>query len=108
MPFAYERARFYDAQAELGLFRVMEVSRGRPVVRILAFLDHSSSGLRATKKKKRRTLVGWLAYGAKPIHLIITMIKWIWTSRLSKKNSLWLALFWAVLSGGKGVTRSRP
>jgi len=26
--------------------------------------------------------------GARPVHLIITMIKWIWTSRLSIKNSL--------------------
>jgi hypothetical protein len=27
-------------------------------------------------------------YGARPVHLIITMIQWIWTSRLSIKNSL--------------------
>ena len=27
-------------------------------------------------------------HGARPVHLIITMIKWIWTSRLSIKNSL--------------------
>ena len=26
--------------------------------------------------------------GARPVHIIITMIKWIWTSRLSIKNSL--------------------
>ena len=29
------------------------------------------------------------SHGARPVHLIITMIKWIWTSRLSIKNSLW-------------------
>jgi len=28
------------------------------------------------------------SHGARPVHLIITMIKWIWTSRLSIKNSL--------------------
>jgi len=28
------------------------------------------------------------AHGARPVHLIIMMIKWIWTSRLSIKNSL--------------------
>ena len=28
------------------------------------------------------------AHGARPVHLIITMIKWIQTSRLSIKNSL--------------------
>ena len=27
------------------------------------------------------------SHGARPVHLIITMIKWIWTSRLSIKNS---------------------
>ena len=27
-------------------------------------------------------------HGARPVHLINTMIKWIWTSRLSIKNSL--------------------
>ena len=32
------------------------------------------------------------SYGARPDHLIITMIKWIRTSRLSIKNSLWLEL----------------
>ena len=26
--------------------------------------------------------------GARPVHLIISMIKWIWTSRLSIKSSL--------------------
>ena len=30
------------------------------------------------------------SHGARPVHLIITMIKWIWTSRLSIKNSLLL------------------
>ena len=28
------------------------------------------------------------SHGARPVHLIITMIKWIWTSRLSTNNSL--------------------
>jgi len=28
------------------------------------------------------------SHGARPVHLIITMIKWIRTSRLSVKNSL--------------------
>ena len=28
------------------------------------------------------------SHGARPVHLIITMIKWIWTSRLLIKNSL--------------------
>jgi len=28
------------------------------------------------------------SHGARPVHLIITMIKWIRTSRLSIKNSL--------------------
>ena len=27
--------------------------------------------------------------GARPVHQIISMMKWIWTSRLSMKNSLW-------------------
>jgi len=29
------------------------------------------------------------SHGARPVHLIITMVKWIRTSRLSIKNSLW-------------------
>ena len=33
------------------------------------------------------------AHGAKPVHLIITMIKWIRTSRLSINNSLSLTLY---------------
>ena len=28
------------------------------------------------------------SHGARPVHQIISMIKWIWTSRLSIKNSL--------------------
>ena len=28
------------------------------------------------------------SHGARPVHLIITIMKWIWTSRLSIKNSL--------------------
>jgi len=30
------------------------------------------------------------SHGARPVHLIITMIKWIRTSRLSIKNSLYV------------------
>ena len=32
------------------------------------------------------------SHGARPVHLIITMIKWIWTSRLSIKKSLFGSL----------------
>ena len=32
--------------------------------------------------------IGRRSHGARPVHLIITMIKWIRTSRLSIKNSL--------------------
>ena len=32
--------------------------------------------------------------GARPVHLIITMIKWVRTSRLSIKNSLWASRAW--------------
>ena len=35
--------------------------------------------------------------GARPVHLIITMIKWIRTSRLSIKNSLWWQVASAVM-----------
>ena len=28
------------------------------------------------------------SHGARPVHLIFTMTKWVWTSRLSMKNSL--------------------
>jgi hypothetical protein len=28
------------------------------------------------------------SHGARPVHQIITMLKWIWTSKLSIKNSL--------------------
>ena len=31
------------------------------------------------------------SHGARPVHLIITMLKWIRTSRLSTQNSLWRA-----------------
>jgi len=33
------------------------------------------------------------SHGARPVHLIIMMIKWIRTSRLSMKNSLSLSLW---------------
>ena len=39
------------------------------------------------------------SHGARPVHLIITMIRWIRTSRLSTKNSLSMVLGWL---------RSRP
>jgi hypothetical protein len=32
------------------------------------------------------------SHGARPVHSIISMIKWIWTSRLSIKNSFTLSL----------------
>jgi len=50
--------------------------------------------------------------GARPVHVIITKIKWIWTSRLSTKTSLsgsrgvMRALFWeliATFSGGNNL-----
>jgi len=63
------------------------------------------------------------SHGARPVHLIITMIKWIWTSRLSIKNSLshdqtgevlshetlWLAnsrAVWVARVGGTPVVRA--
>jgi len=73
------------------------------------FLYHSTLGLRVIKKKKRRPpliahhgfsditrkvdvrLPGKRnsnSHGARPIRLIITMIKWTRSSRLSIKNSL--------------------
>jgi len=33
-----------------------------------------------------------ITHGARPVHLIITMIKWIRTSRLSIKNSVYMAM----------------
>ena len=33
------------------------------------------------------------SHGARPVHLVITIMKWIRTSRLAKKNSLTLSLF---------------
>ena len=44
------------------------------------------------------------SHGARPVHLIITMIKWFRTSRLSIKNSLSLGL-WGV-QVGDGVDES--
>ena len=46
------------------------------------------------------------SHGARPVHLIITMIKWIRTSRLPRKNSLsgWqLQLPWANWAPGSGL-----
>ena len=42
------------------------------------------------------------SHGARPVHLIITMIKWIRTSRLSIKNSLSL---WRVWDAGLKILR---
>ena len=51
---------------------------------------HSTLWLRGIKKKKHRVHHVDLAVGiCRPVHQIITMIKWIRTSRLSIKNSLW-------------------
>ena len=45
------------------------------------------------------------SHGARPVHLIITMIKWIRTSRLSIKNSLALHLqVWSLRFRRKGFT----
>ena len=45
------------------------------------------------------------SHGARPVHLIITMMKWIRTSRLSIKNflSLWKHLRGALLISEKAV-----
>ena len=42
------------------------------------------------------------SHGARPVHLIITMLKWIRTSRLSIKNSL--ASRASISSCGKGAS----
>ena len=82
-------------------------------LRLIDFVYHSTLGLRVTKKRRRASCVhdtgkvdvrlpgkprkvdvrlpgkGNLnSHGARPVHLIITMIKRIRTSRLSKKKSL--------------------
>ena len=47
----------------------------------------------------------WNSHGARPVHLIITMIKWIWTSGLSMENSLYYrcrTLFKEIASFGSG------
>ena len=41
-------------------------------------------------------------HGARPVHLIITMIKWIQTSRLSIKNSLSVGFIWHRGEGDDG------
>jgi len=43
------------------------------------------------------------SHGARPVHLIITMIKWIRTSRLSIKNSLSLSAERTETSRGAGA-----
>ena len=40
------------------------------------------SRCKATWKRKFKS------HGARPVHLITTMMKWIWTSRLSLRNSI--------------------
>ena len=49
-------------------------------------------------------------HGARPVHLIITMIKWIRPSRLSIKNSLsvWLAESGRRVFGEQGALLARP
>jgi len=52
-------------------------------------------GVRVTSRKVDVRLPGKgdsNSHGARPVYLIITMIKWIRTSRLSIKNSLSLGL----------------
>ena len=84
-------------------------------LRLIDFVNHSTLGLREIKKKKFSRLRMQVAskkwdcrtrkvdirlpgkgnsncHGARPVHLIITMIKWIRTSRWSIKNSLSLGL----------------
>ena len=46
------------------------------------------------------------SHGARPVHLIITMMKWIRTSRLSTKNSLSLPQTASVRSLQPGVSRN--
>ena len=64
-------------------------------LRLIDFVYQSTVGVRVIKTKKRVSANFRLlgkgnsnSHGARPVHLIITMIKWIWTSRLSIKNSL--------------------
>ena len=61
------------ARAGAGRFRVW-----RPGFRGLGFIEGSGEGKGNSN-----------CHGARPVHLIITMIKWIRPSRLSLKNSLW-------------------
>ena len=77
--------------------------RGGLLCKAHRLLYHSTLGLKATKKRRRFRVQGaWSvdvrlpgkgnsnSHGARPVHLTITTIKWIWTSRLSLKNSLCL------------------
>jgi len=52
-----------------------------------ALADPADSNKRESTRKVDVRLPG-IHNGARPVHLIITMIKWIRTSRLSIKNSL--------------------
>ena len=45
--------------------------------------------------------------GARPLHLSITMMKWIWISRLSMKNSLSSNLILGQPTSDTGVRRSQ-
>ena len=63
--------------------------RGTPVPTVLINAVHHRFGHMPRKVEVR--LPGKEnsnSHGARPVHLIITMIKWIRTSRLSIKNSL--------------------
>ena len=63
-------------EAERQSGREAERQRGRELV------------LRAQLELERRHLVWGLGFREKPVHLIITMMKWIRTRRLSINNSL--------------------
>ena len=55
-----------------------------------ALTSQQLGGLGGMKVDVRLPAQGILnSHGAKPVYLIITMIKWIRTSRLSIKKSLW-------------------
>ena len=101
---------------EAHLSEMCSNSEAGSYLRLIDFVHHSTLGLRVINKKKKmghtsRTRLSVLSrhparpdissrqvsesgkgnsnsHGARPVHLIITMIKWIRTSRLSIKNSL--------------------
>ena len=76
-------------------------SEAGPYLRLIDFVYHATLGLRVIKKKKKRPSrpepppphsrsmgSGSNSHGARPVHLIISIIQWIRTSRLSIANSL--------------------